>query len=350
MTRTTEVEQAAGRGRSKMEEATALTDFSASRLALAGRCGLAFEYRYVKKLPAPYDRSSMMLGDAIHNGTQDWYELPDDGFKTAELAPLVAAWWEKLMPPSIWKIVSQLLTLEEECAAVEAAVKFQRPELKAPRQTKAYLESEAAQKFAAIREQVVALADVLPDVKWSKTEDPYAAYMKSMVMAREMQARWQPKPRPVVVERPFNVEIAGFKVRGRIDQVRMDPIPATGEVEPCMVDIKTGQQVMSQMEAFLQSFIYIRACLEDPEIPDTTKIAFYLARKNAYQQGRVDPARHERLASRILHGRARAISSAQFEPSYGFWCKSCDFADLCESEISLWKPGDDGVVAELMRG
>jgi PD-(D/E)XK nuclease superfamily len=327
-----------------------LTDFSASRLTLAGKCGLAFEYQYVRKLPAPYETGAQMFGNAIHDGTQEWYgpdDANDNRHQERDLAPIVLAQWGNLLPPKIWALVQELRDLDEECHAVAAAVRFKRPEIKAATQTKEYLDSNAHKRFSEKRMEMVGMCDALPDVKWRQDEDPYKAYTKSAQIADEMQARWQHLPRPLAVERPFRIEIEGFVLRGRIDQVRMDPARGTGEAIPRMVDIKTGTQVMTPMEAFLQSFIYNEAIEADPTLPSVDgNIAFYLARHNKYQQGRIDRARHRRLALRILNGRARQITLGQFEPSYGYWCKRCDFADVCEREIDLWT--GDGLVYDLL--
>jgi hypothetical protein len=327
--------------------AQSLTDFSPSRLGLASRCGLAFEYAYIRKLPRPYDRSSTMLGDVVHHGVEDWYRLPGDGFKTEDLAPIILGKWETFLPEPIWQRVQKLRDLDVEQAAVAAAIKFQKPTLKAPRQTKSFLESNAARAFQDARQDMLEVCDTLPEVKWSKTEDPWAAYVLSAKFAETMQARWRPKPKPVAVEVPFVVEISGFRVRGKIDQVRVDPIPQTGEALATVVDMKTGPQKLTPMEAFIQAFIYVKACVESEDLPDTDRFAIYGVRKDEYQQGRVDLVRHGRLASRILNGRARQIAMGQFEPSYGFWCKSCDFNAICSQEISLWD-GEFGTVQELM--
>jgi hypothetical protein len=331
-----------------------LTDFSASRLNVASRCGLAFEYQYIRKLPAPYDRGATMFGNAVHDGVQVWYG--DDGdmsFQETDLAPIVLAQWERLLPSGIWKRVLELRDMDEECKAVAAAVLFKRPQLKAPTQTKEYVEAEAVKAFIEKRNEMVELCDALEEVKWPKDEDPYKAYVKSAEVAARMQHRWQKLPRPLAVERPFRVEIEGFAVRGRIDQIRMDPARGTGEAIMRMLDIKTGRQASSPMEAFLQSFIYVEAIASFEDLPDTNEVVFYWARHDKhplpckpYQQGRIDRERHRRLASRILNGRARQIAMGQFEPSYGHWCKLCDFNDLCANEISLWE--GDGLVAEMI--
>jgi hypothetical protein len=164
-----------------------------------------------------------------------------------------------------------------------------------------------------------------------------------------MERRWRHLPRPLLVEGSFVLELFGFRVRGRIDALRADPMPPTGEAFLTIVDYKTGRQPLTQMEAFLQSFIYYSAVEASPDLPTTDRVAFYQARKEPtpWQQGRIDPARHAALASRIFNDRARKIAMAQFAPEPGFWCKSCDFNDLCQREISLWD-GENGLIAELM--
>lgn len=325
-----------------------LTDFSPSRLTLAGKCGLAFEYQYVCHLPAPYDTGSKLFGNAIHDGVHEWYG-PDDApndHRERDLAPIVCAQWERLLPPTIWERVQELRDLDEECKAVAAAVLFKRPQLKAPDSTKEYLESAAVKQFTEKKLAMVELCDALPEIKWPKDEDPFKAYMKAAQIAKRMQERWQPLPRPLLVETPFAIEIDGFRVRGRIDQLRRDPTrDGSGEARIRMLDIKTGRNAMTQMEAFLQSFIYVEG-VHSLDVPQTDEITFYMARLDKYHQGVIDRQRHRRLALRILNGRARQIIMGQFEPSYGFWCKQCDFNDLCSAEISLWE--GDGLVVELM--
>lgn len=324
-----------------------LVDFSPSRLSTASKCGLAFEYQYVRRLNAPQENARAMFGNAVHDGVQQWYGDPGSlDFKENDLAPVVLAQWEKLLPPTIWQGVLHLRELALECDAVAAAIQFQRPTLKNPTQTKAYLESEAVKEFSQAHQAMMLLCDSYEAIKWPKDEDPYKAYVKSAQIAKQIQARWQKLPPPIGVEIPFRIEIDGFSVRGRIDQLRGDPHRETGELLYRMIDIKTGLQLMTQMEAFLQAYIYTEAIHQNPELPDTNDIAFYMARHNKYQQGEVDRERHRRLASRILNGRGRQIIMGQFEPSYGFWCKQCDFNDICSTEISLWQ--GDGLVLELI--
>jgi hypothetical protein len=322
-----------------------LTDFSASRLSTIGQCGRKFEYAYVRKVPEPYEGGARLLGSAVHKGVDAWYALPDDGFRTTDLAPIICAQWEELLPPAVWAQVKYLRDLDEECEAVAALILMKRPDLKSVRATVDFLRSDAAKKYNEARGAMLEFCDLLPDVKWPKDEDPYKAYQKAAEWGVNMQRRWQKLPRPLVTEGGFVIELFGFRVRGFIDQIRRDPGP-NGEVLETVVDIKSGRQPMTPMEAFLQLWIYHKATEANPDWPTVNRIALYLTRKDKYQQGRIDPLRHDRLASRVFNDRARKIQMAQFAPEPGFWCKSCDFEDLCRQELSLWQ--GDGLVAELM--
>jgi hypothetical protein len=324
--------------------AASLTDFSASRLGVINRCGAAFEFQYVRNMPAPYDKGQMLLGNVIHDGVAEWYgpdEAPND-YQNVDLVPLVCARWADYLPPVVWQKIQAIQRLDEECDAVASAVSFKRPEIKAPRTTKEFLASGAAKRLAEAKTEMLSYCDALQEVKWPRDEDPYKAYVKAAEMAAQMQDQWKDKPRPLAVERPFSVEFEGFHLRGRIDQVRADPAPGTGELLSPTLDIKTGKQPLTQMEAFIQMFIYWKARQTFDDLPASDVIEFYLTRHQKIQRGSIDGKRHERLASRILNGRARQIAMGQFEPAYGYHCKTCDFSDLCSSEISLWK--DDGLV------
>jgi hypothetical protein len=329
----------------------ALTDFSPSRLGVASRCGRAFDFQYIKKLPAPYDKGAMLLGDAVHNGVQAWYELPNEGtaqgYQLHDLAPIVCAQWEFLLPPAVWAMVQRMRDLDAECVALAQYIAIKRPQIKAVVQTKEYQSSQQFKDFSEARGVMLEFCDALDEVKWPKDEDPYKAYKLAAAWADNMQKRWQKLPPPLVVEEGFTIEFEGFRLRGRIDAVRVDPLPPHGLALATVVDYKTGRNPMTPMEAFLQAFIYYKAVEARDDLPTTDRVAFYLTRKDQYQQGRIDPERHARLASMILNGRARQIAMGQFEPSFGFWCKSCDFRDLCERDVSLWSD-EYGLVAELM--
>lgn len=322
-----------------------LTTLSPSRIGTANKCGLAFKYQYVQKLPAPYDSGARMFGNAIHDGVSVWYNERD--YRTDSLEACVNEQWERLLPEEIWSEVNELIGLHNATAAVAEYIKLTRPTIKAPMSTKQFLESAEYIAFNERKQGMVALCDKSEVVKWPKDEDPFKAYVKAGQIARDLEQRWRPHPKPLAVEVGFEVVLEGFTVRGRIDQLRQDVDINGVLLPPRILDIKTGRQLFSQMDAFLQAFIYYEGVKAIDGLPTTDLFDFLHARSGKVQQGTIDPERHRKLALRILNGVCTRIALAQWEPNYGFWCKSCDFRDVCSSEINLWK--DDGLeIVEVM--
>jgi RecB family exonuclease len=164
-----------------------------------------------------------------------------------------------------------------------------------------------------------------------------------MHIANQLQALWQPKPRPLFIEYPFIIEFEGLEIKGRIDQIRADPDPY-GQVLVEGLDLKTGKRLMSQMDAFLQAFLYNEAAYQCPDLPVPDYWTFYMARHNKPQHGKIDRERHTRIAAKILKRVKNQIQSGDYAPQYGLWCDWCDYRQLCETEISMWSPGQDTLV------
>lgn len=326
-----------------------LTDFSAHRIGIANKCGRAFQFQYVDKIPAPYEAGALLFGNVIHDGVAEWYgpgprtDANENRHRELDLIELCNRQWQLLLPPKIWDHLGAMIALDEDCKAMAEAICLKRPEIKAPLQTKDYLESRAAKEMVEAKEEMLRLCDKSNEIRWPKDEDPFKAYKKMQMIAERLQREWRKQPRPLLVEEPFRLEFKNYVIRGRIDQVRHDFDVNTGELkEPEVNDLKSGRNPLTQMEAFWQVFIYWKANTLWEWTPETTQVGFTLVRhvdergQTKVQRGRIDPKRHERLASRILNGVARKVSTAQFEPAYGYWCKRCDFHSQCETEIDLW--------------
>lgn len=322
---------------------------------MAGKCGLAFKYHYVDGLPAPQQSAAAIFGNVLHHGLAEWYgggmttEDNKHRHKDLDLVKCCQDRWAELLPPKVWEHVSGMVALEAECQAVAEAIKLRRPTIKAPMQTKDFLVSQAKLEFNEAKEALLEICNKTQEIKWPQNEDPFQAYLKVKQIATRLQREWKPLPRPLAVEQQFTVEFDDWKLHGHIDQIRLDPDLETGQTPGArIVDAKSGKQPLSQMEAIVQAFLYWEAVRQMDDVPDTNDFEFWLLRhvdqqgKTKVQQGRIDPTRHRELVLRILRGRTRQIFAAQFEPSYGFWCRQCDFRDLCEQEISLWE--GDGIL------
>lgn len=326
-----------------IELATNLGDrvLSASQLGLASKCGLAWKYRYIDELPSPHDTGAQLVGHVVHNGVAEWYKKQDH--QSRPLPPLVLEQWRLLLPAPIWRAVSKLRELDPEREAVLAAICLSRPDLKQPGATRAYQDSRIAKEYDERKQFLLSVQDDMEEVRWPKNEGPYQAIANSLTMAESLQQRWQHLPAPIGVEHPFYLSFGGYALRGRIDQVRIDLDPITGELlEPVVLDIKSGRGILSQMEALLQAFLYTEACRQDPLLPNVHRVEFLHARTGKSQRGSIDPARHGPLAMQVLNGVATKLVNRQFEPSYGYGCRGCEFRDRCSEEISLWEGDGTG--------
>lgn len=360
-------------------ESRALTDLSNSRVNVVNRCALAFEYQYVRRLPAPTENAKAIFGNIIHGGVERWYggEGPrtkdnENAHKEQSLVEIVKEEWpekpqvddavpeeyvQKRLPPKIWELVSELAELEVDRQALCSAIKIMRPTIKAPMQTKDFLGSEEQGQFNEKMNELLKVSGECKDIFWASDENAFQAYQKSLQIAKRIELEWSLQPRPLLVEEPFRLEFEGYVLRGRIDQVRQDIEPKSGELMPPKVrDIKTGKNLITQQEAFLQAFIYIEATrqMDYQFLPshDILDFDFYMARhvdaanRIKRQVGRIDLKRHGRLALKILDGAARTITSETYEPHFGHWCKMCDYKDICDSEVNIWT--GDGVMVGVV--
>lgn len=327
----------------KAHEVGDLNLLSPSRISTAQKCGLAFKYQYVSRIPSGELTAALTMGNVVHDGLQDWYgtdEEPKDHVKQ-DLGSLFKAQWQKLLPPEVGVQLAVVIGADEACTDVENLL-VQLHGYKGPRQTKKFQESAQWGIFNEELAKLLKVCDDCESIRWPKDENALQAYKKSLIMAENMERRWKQLPRPLAVERPFLLEFEGYQMRGRIDQFRADPLP-TGEALIELLDIKTGRNLMEQMEAFIQAWVYWKAIQTMDDLPNPEFVTFYMARHDKPQRGKLTPE-HDKLALRILNDVGRSIITASYEPHYGFWCGRCDFRSLCQSEINMWPAGTDGVV------
>lgn len=316
-----------------------VTDLSVSRAKLSDKCMLAFKYARIDHIPEPSEGARKLFGNVVHNGVQNWY---DSDFSKTKLSDFIAAQWWEILPQDVATSLRKVLRAERDLVDLDQLIQITRPTIKAPRQTKAFMESDEQKRWLDAKDGLDAASNECKTIRWPKAENAFQAYMKSMVIANQLQDRWAHRPRPIGVELEFSIEFGGITWRGRIDQVRADPDPE-GVVKVEGLDIKTGMQPMTQMDAFLQAFIYNEACIVLPELPTPDYWTFWLARHNRPQHAIIERERHTQLALRILNSVRNRLEAEEYPPSYGMWCGSCDFASLCEAEISIWEPGTDGM-------
>lgn len=331
-------------GNGHMPTGPEVTDLSASRIRRADTCMLSYNYHYIDQLPAPAEKARTVFGSVVHNGVERWYGEPDsNNHKNTKLSVYVdEVWWEWL-PQDVAISLRHTLNAERGLCDLEQLISISRPAIKNVRQTKDFMTSPQFKVFEDARDELLAASLKCETMTWPQNENAFQAYMKSMHIARLLEDRWKRMPRPVVVEYEFHIPFAGLNIKGVIDQIRVDPKP-TGEAVVDLTDLKTGTQPLTQMEAFIQAFLYNEACLLEPNLPTPDIVTFWLARQNKPQHGRIDRERHTKLAERILRSVKQRVESGDKAPHYGKWCSYCDFRPLCEAEIGLWTPGEDSLV------
>lgn len=318
-----------------------------SQIKTADACSLKWHYHYVDKIPAPEDRAATVFGTVVHNGVEQWYGMPGtDNHKTTDLKTYIHNEWFNHLPMDVGIALRHCIGVERELVNLEVALRLGRPDLKNPRGTKAFLESEQWRKFSDVKDELLRVADKCEDMRWAKDENAFQGWQKSMHIGNQLQQRWQHYPRPLVVEHQFTIEFAGVEIQGRIDQIRMDPDPVTGETMVEGLDLKTGRQKLTQMDAFLQAFLYNEACELDSSLPVPDVWTYFMARLNRPQHGHIDRARHSKLAERIVRRALRQIEADDFAPQYSMLCNMCDYSAMCEEEVSIWPPGEDSAVLE----
>jgi DNA helicase-2/ATP-dependent DNA helicase PcrA len=132
--------------------------------------------------------------------------------------------------------------------------------------------------------------------------------------------------RASLIEVPFTLGLeTGFRVRGRIDAVYVDP--PVWEV----VDFKSGRPSddpsrIVQLQAYA---VAVDAVEFGPPKPEEVKVTFaYLGDGLAEVSYDADPEWVDE-ARRSLEGLTRSIADSQYEEQPGPWCGSCDFLQFC---------------------
>lgn len=324
----------------------ALTDFSPNRLNTLGQCGRKFKYSYVDKVPRGPVGSALVVGSVMHDAIEAWYLGERHGEE--DLWPYVRATWELRFSDHdhgqsgdsghdpVWHAILAHEAAEAEAKEFADFIQFKRPTLKSPTGTKEYMESPQAKALGEASAAVIELAQADEHVQWAKDEMPHVAFRKSKEWAETAQATFQPLDAPIAVEMPFVIEVGGYRMQGRIDQVRVDA-NEHGEAIVSVVDYKSNRQPMSPQSAALQAIIYHEAVKREDALPDPDRVSFYLIRSGLWQPAVVRPERHLALLDEIVADRARRIEQKSYSPSYGYWCDRCDYSSLCAEELGLWE-------------
>jgi len=155
---------------------------------------------------------------------------------------------------------------------------------------------------------------------------------------------------PLLVEFPFEVEVAGHLLCGLID--RVDEVQAAdGETALVVVDYKSGNRkpTPGEAEGDLQLTVYALALREMLGLR-VERVEFHSLRDGNTLESRRDEAAFGWLLGEVLGYASRTAEREQYPACPGYWCRWCDYRKLCEAQgIATGRLGEDSVYQEVVR-
>ncbi|MEA2842443.1 MAG: hypothetical protein QOJ69_114, partial [Actinomycetota bacterium] len=196
--------------------------------------------------------------------------------------------------------------------------------------------------------------DALGDLGRSLWRDDIARYRPQVEEARRdyfaMLERWWETegegpgvPEVLAVEHPFDIEVAGHRLRGAID--RIDRADDGHGIR--ILDYKTGKAEPTRAQAGdnLQLAVYHLAATRDPELaalgPPTQLRLLFLRSMRCYDTD-VVPGMAEATEARIVDVAGR-IRGEEFQPAVDANCRWCSFQRLCPIQPEGRQLGDGQV-------
>jgi len=173
---------------------------------------------------------------------------------------------------------------------------------------------------------------LVQDRPWFKDgETTLAAYEKlAPQILSGYLARLQDRPPPFVMEYPFELAWGEHQLSGVIDRIE--------EVDGALivVDFKTGQRKPSPHELGedLQLTIYALAAQVVFELPVLQLVYYHLRDHTALATERGEEDFYQ-LQTDVLPRVTTAIAEGQFPKRPGYWCRFCDYRELCLAESQV---------------
>ena len=133
-------------------------------------------------------------------------------------------------------------------------------------------------------------------------------------------------PKTLDLEKPFNLRLGQYIVKGVID--RLDPGDAPGTVH--ILDYKTGNVPKKEPEAekWRQLYLYALACQEVFGLQPLT-VTFYYLEANKPVTRQVAAKDLEKCRAEVEETIA-ALLTSDFQAVPGRHCAFCDFRDICQ--------------------
>jgi CRISPR/Cas system-associated exonuclease Cas4 (RecB family) len=131
-------------------------------------------------------------------------------------------------------------------------------------------------------------------------------------------------PNPAFIEKPFNIKIGGYLVKGAID--RIDYLD-DGTVE--VIDYKTGTPKDKLVFQDKRQLLLYKIAAEEALGLKVSKLSFYYLENNSKISFEAKTKDLEKLEDLIL-STIEEIKQSTFPPTPGMLCSWCDFNNICE--------------------
>lgn len=256
---------------------------SPSRVNSLLSCGIAFEMKYLKGLPAEQSGSAALFGSVVHLALENW--APD---RSQNLLHLMRQAWldfadEKA--PVLKGFIEQYQSLSAQAIRLEHEIReawaAKGKESKAPRRTAEWKKSSVARDVAALMSRWAPTLTNESFYQFSEWDPLPSLYDESLVLAKRYESRWAHLPPTLHTEFAFDEPWRGFTLNGYIDSIELLVHPATGELQGVgVVDYKTYAKPPAEYKDWRQVTIYdaavraliARGALQLPVDLDTTPL------------------------------------------------------------------------------
>lgn len=233
---------------------------SASRINKYLGCGIEFRRYYIDGEPETNLTSHALFGLVIHNALETW--ALDRGQDLVKL--VITAWDEETEDTPVNEFIAEYAKINIEVMRAEAEARSawegkpanRGKTSKAPRMTREFKESAAAQKLNRLLAQWIPTLNEKSPWKFSDRDPLPSLYDESLRLAKQYAAKWRHLPTALHTELSFTVEFRGFQLKGFIDNIE-PVVNEDGEMVGIgVVDYKTYRAEPTPMKDWRQGCMY----------------------------------------------------------------------------------------------
>lgn len=248
---------------------------SFTQLRAFSTCPLQYKFAHVLKIPV-FESWSLSYGKTMHNTMQEW----------------LGRWMERA---------------EKKQAGLFAD---------APAESESALVS-CEEVLQIYQEQWI--DDWYPD---NKLREEYRAKGRASLKTYHAMLQQTP-PQPIALEQAFTCKIGPVTIKGRIDRIDA----ADGGIE--IIDYKTGTPKQKLDADDREQLLLYQIAAEEILQKKPMKLTYHYLDDHSEQSFLGTPDELVHLKDNILDIVSR-MKASSFQATPGFWCRFCDFRDICE--------------------